>query len=392
MALASHIVFPAPSSTYTPQSFPNELIWIPLNQSYSNCTAARAVPALLLRSPAARYLVLFFHSNAEDLGICRSFCKRLRTLLEVHVLMVEYPGYGLAPGESSEESLLEAGRAAFLFASETLNWPASDIILMGRSLGAAVAIQLATAFECQGLILVAPFLSILGVFDRFLGGFASALVDDIFANDVHIEHVRVPTLVIHGQKDLLVPCTHGRRLYDLCQTRKELVCPASMDHNTDLLIDAEFLARPVLRFFNLPDYRFKEMVVPPSAFDKRLCPLYVQQPDAGKPRLPTGDTCPCDVPVEDIYAVDVRRQSMPLEEDAELSILGPRRNVLEQWAAGASSVISELGPAGRQPALRSRAPEALPDLDLEGSIAKLIDGDLDLDGGITKFLEHSRTK
>jgi len=63
------------------------------------------MPAIFLQCTNARYLVLYLHSNGEDIGLCYQFAQGLRMILEVHVLLVEYPGYGISPGHCSEETL-----------------------------------------------------------------------------------------------------------------------------------------------------------------------------------------------------------------------------------------------------------------------------------------------
>ncbi|CAK0883335.1 unnamed protein product, partial [Prorocentrum cordatum] len=65
---------------------------------YGSCRAGDALPAVLLQQPTARYLLLYFHSNGEDVGWCYQFGCDVRSSLEVHVLLVEYPGYGISPG------------------------------------------------------------------------------------------------------------------------------------------------------------------------------------------------------------------------------------------------------------------------------------------------------
>lgn len=270
------LLFPAPAPSYTLRSFPNELLWIPWDLEYSTCKPANCVPAILQRCHGARYLVLYLHSNGEDIGNAYPFGEALRMVLEVHVLLVEYPGYGICPGKCSEESLWRVAEAAFRFATEALRFPREDVIIMGRSLGAHVATRLARTYECNGLVLVAPFLSLQVAMGQYVGlGLAGMLVGDAFSNRENMRHVKAPLVVIHGQKDSLVPCAQGRELFELCpQERKVLVCPASMTHNCDLMGDPEFLIRPMLRFFSLPDYNFDELQVPAEAFDKSLCPWY----------------------------------------------------------------------------------------------------------------------
>jgi pimeloyl-ACP methyl ester carboxylesterase len=246
------------------------------------------VPAFFLRASAARYLVLHFHRNGEDLGLIYPFADGMRRLLEVHVLVVEFPGYGICPGSCSEDSLLGIANAALRFAVEVLQWPVGDIIVMGSSLGAAVAVRLASTCNCHGLILVAPFLSLVDAARRFVGFFAPLVAGNLFDSRVHIAKVQVPTLVIHGKQDNVVPCEQGKRLYDLCPSpRKLFVSPEEMNHNVDLLSHTDFFLKPVLRFFALPDYAFYDPTVPEAAFDKRLCPQYWNE-DAGSSQTPSG--------------------------------------------------------------------------------------------------------
>mmetsp|Transcript_96859 Transcript_96859/g.215957 ORF Transcript_96859/g.215957 Transcript_96859/m.215957 type:complete len:435 (+) Transcript_96859:135-1439(+) len=274
-SLLSTLLFPAPPTSYTMRSFPNELLWIPWDLDYEARGVRDSVPAVFLHCPNARYLVLYLHSNGEDIGLCYTFGCGLRMVLEVHVLLVEYPGYGICPGCASEDSICHAADAAFRFATEVLRCPKEDVIIMGRSLGAAVATCLARRVPCHGLILVAPFLSLVEAVGAYVGSLSRMLVSDIFNTAEHMQHVKAPLLVIHGKKDRLVPCSQGGRLIDLCShDRHLLVCPEDMSHNCDLLSNPEFLVRPMLRFFSLPDYNFDELTVPAEAFDKRLCPQY----------------------------------------------------------------------------------------------------------------------
>mmetsp|Transcript_39402 Transcript_39402/g.92308 ORF Transcript_39402/g.92308 Transcript_39402/m.92308 type:complete len:247 (-) Transcript_39402:82-822(-) len=84
----SRILFQAPTPSYGPTDFPGELVWIPRTRWHSRPTSHpddAAIPALLMRSPSARYLVVYFHCNGVDLGMCRGFCNVLRKQFRVHV-------------------------------------------------------------------------------------------------------------------------------------------------------------------------------------------------------------------------------------------------------------------------------------------------------------------
>eukprot|EP00439_Symbiodinium_sp_Y106_P018764 s2012_g2.t1 len=275
-SFVSQLFFPAPSPSYTAGSFPGELLWIPASLDYNVRDTGDCLPALFLQCVGARYLVFFHHSNGEDLGMCYNFACRLRHLLEVHVLIMEYPGYGICPGKPSEESFRQASQICLNFVKKVLRIPSSDIIILGRSLGAAVALQVAATSAACGLVLIAPFLSLQDAVGQFVGKEASKLlVKNMFCNSEVIKTVKVPVLVIHGDRDMLVDCSQGRQLLELCPSEtKRFVSPPGMGHNDDLLANVDLLWRPMMEFFALPDYDFRQLRLPKEAFDKRLCPLY----------------------------------------------------------------------------------------------------------------------
>jgi len=233
------------------------------------------VPCLLLPYESARFIILFFHSNAEDLGRCRWFCHFLRDQFQVHVLAVEYPGYGVCPGLTTRESVVGNALAALHFTLNSLKLPLERIKVFGRSIGTGPALALASRFRLAGTILVTPFTSVRGLFQDRLGPLAM-LVDEWFENDKAIKEVTSPTIIIHGRNDQIVPVHHSEKLYKACMTRKLFINPAIMEHNTNLTTDISFLIVPMFRFFALPDYSFQEFTVPSWAFDKRRSALYVR--------------------------------------------------------------------------------------------------------------------
>lgn len=258
--LISRLVFPAPPSTYTAKDFPEELIWIPKSLDPHN-KPEEAIPCLFLTSPSARFVALYLHSNAEDLGRCYGFCSMIRTQFQVHVLAVEYPGYGLCPGQPEEDTVTENANVAFRFIHETLNWPLDGILIFGRSIGTGPAIAIAEKNQVYGVVAVSPFLSVQSLCRDVVGPLAR-FVADRFPNMDRVPLIRSMLLVVHGKKDTVVPVSHGQQLYASCRSRKMLVCPDEMEHNSNLLSDPSYLVLPMLHFFALPDYCFEEIKVP----------------------------------------------------------------------------------------------------------------------------------
>jgi hypothetical protein len=165
--------------------------------------------------------------------------------------------------------------AALQFATQALRLPLDRIKLFGRSIGTGPTLALASKFKVAGVVLVTPFLSVRALF-REKVGLLSMIVEEWFPNEDAIKEVKSPTMIIHGRKDLLIPCSHGEALYNKCQHRKLFINPQHMEHNTNLTSDISFLIVPMFRFFSLPDYSFQELKVPAWAFDKRRSPLYVR--------------------------------------------------------------------------------------------------------------------
>lgn len=276
-----NILFPAPKPTYTIDTFPSELIWVPKGPIIDVDAGtglegnSEHAPCLLLTYDSARFLIIYFHSNAEDLGGCRWFCHFLRDQFQVHVLAVEYPGYGVCSGPTSCEAIMGNAHAAMQFATQALKLPLDRIKLFGRSIGTGPTLALAAKFKVAGVILVTPFLSIRALFREKVGPLA-LMIEEWFANDEKIKAVTSPTMVIHGRKDRLIPCAHGEALYHSCPSRKLFINPPIMEHNTNLASDVSYLVVPMFRFFSLPDYSFTELEVPSWAFDKRRSSLYVR--------------------------------------------------------------------------------------------------------------------
>ena len=199
--LLTRILYPAPEPSYSSDSFPNELVWIPKRSSLDGDippVGVDSVPCLLLTYPYSRYLVLFFHSNAEDLGRCYSFCRLLREKFQVHVLAVEYPGYGLCPGVATGKTVMENSFSALHFATQSLHWPVDSILTFGRSIGTGPAVKLASLFRFAGVILVTPFLSIADLFKDRVGPLSS-LFEDWYPNIDLAPRIKCPVLLIHGK-------------------------------------------------------------------------------------------------------------------------------------------------------------------------------------------------
>lgn len=129
------------------------------------------------------------------------------------VLLVEYPGYGGAPGSPSEASIREAMKAAYDWAATHPRIDPSRIVAYGRSLGGGAAALLATERPVAALVLESSFTSVADFAARMLA--PSFLIRDRFDSRAALRRYRGPLLVIHGRHDTIVPAAHGRELAGL---------------------------------------------------------------------------------------------------------------------------------------------------------------------------------
>jgi hypothetical protein len=175
--------------------------------------------------------VLFAHGttgNITDLaGSLTSFCYRHA----VAVMVFDYRGYGRSEGTPSEQGLCDDARAARSWLARLTGVDEQDIVLMGRSLGGAVMVDLAAKDGARGLILESTFTSLSDVARRYVPLFpSSVLITDRFDSLSKIKSYRGPLLMSHGDADQVIPFEQGVRLFHAANQPKRFVTIAGADH------------------------------------------------------------------------------------------------------------------------------------------------------------------
>ena len=154
---------------------------------------------------------------------------RFRTLARFGygIVALSYRGYGGSTGSPSETGLMADAEAAYAFAVAR----AQRIVLFGESLGTGVAVALAATHRIGGLMLQGAFTSAIDVGARaywFLP--VRLLMKDPFRSDTRIGKVTVPLLMLHGERDGVVPIAFGERLFALANEPKQFVRFAGGGH------------------------------------------------------------------------------------------------------------------------------------------------------------------
>ena len=174
--------------------------------------------------------MIYFHGNAEDLGYCSRFLEQLSALLDVSIISIEYPGYGIYNGQPQEKDILEDSEKVINFLIKFGKWKEENIILFGRSIGSGPATHLASRYSVGCLIVMSGFTNLQAVIKNHVGFFKS-LVKDRFRNIDKISSVKCPIFLLHGKKDEIVPYEHSQTLQKLSRTYSKVVIPVDMDHN-----------------------------------------------------------------------------------------------------------------------------------------------------------------
>ncbi|MDM7998612.1 MAG: alpha/beta hydrolase [Dehalococcoidia bacterium] len=184
--------------------------------------------------------ILYFHGNGEVVADHDSLAP-LYNQRGINLFVADYRGYGASTGSPSFSSMVEDAHPIFDAFTGVLNDGgfSGKIFVMGRSLGSVSAIELASTYPDQisGLIIESGFASTLRLMTRL--GFPQerlGIRDPGFPNLTKIRTITMPTLIIHGEVDSLIPFEEGRDLYDNAgaESKRILIIPNG-DHNTLLM-------------------------------------------------------------------------------------------------------------------------------------------------------------
>jgi fermentation-respiration switch protein FrsA (DUF1100 family) len=197
----------------------------------------------LIPAPGAKFTLLWCHGNAGNISHRVDNAKYLHHLLGINVFLFDYRGYGASAGsrgDLSEEATYRDAEGALAFLRGRPDLAATRLIYFGRSLGAAVAVELARRSPPAGLILESPFTSIPDMARVLLpllpvGSLLSTRYDSLGK----IASIRVPLLVLHGDRDDVVPFEQGRRLYEAAGPPKSFYPIKGARHNDTYIVGGD---------------------------------------------------------------------------------------------------------------------------------------------------------
>lgn len=179
-----------------------------------------------------RAVALFAHGNAGNVSHRAATLKILHDRHQVAVLAFDYRGYGHSEGKPSEEGLFQDARAARAWLAKRTGVAEADILLMGRSLGGAVVVDLASADGARGLVLASTFSTLPKVAKHHMPLLPTKLLmKNRFDSESKIRNYHGPLLQSHGDADRVVPYKLGKRLHAVAPGPKQFVTIPGGDHN-----------------------------------------------------------------------------------------------------------------------------------------------------------------
>ncbi|HAK57005.1 MAG TPA: alpha/beta hydrolase, partial [Acidobacteria bacterium] len=156
--------------------------------------------------------------------------QRLVQRFGLDIVLADYRGYGLSGGTPDEAGLYLDGLAMYAAALDA-GFASQRVVVFGRSIGAAVALDVAVNRPVGGVVLESPFLSLPELARRHYPLVPAALVRTQFDNRAKIDRVSARMFVLHGDRDEIVPIAHGRALFDLAPEPKRFHTIRGAGHN-----------------------------------------------------------------------------------------------------------------------------------------------------------------
>jgi len=201
---------------------------------------------------SAQKHIIFLHGNAGNISYRLDLIERLMNQIDCDLFIFDYRGYGKSKGSPDEKGVYADAEAAYRFAMNNLGFDPAKTIIYGRSLGGAIAVDLATKVASAGLLLESTFSNAEDMAKSMYGiipvGYLTGLRFDSLSK---IKKVNIPKLFIHGTDDHVVPYALGQKLYNAAPAWKRFLEIEGGSHNDTYLIQPDNLYYDAIRDFTI---------------------------------------------------------------------------------------------------------------------------------------------
>ncbi len=240
---------------FVPQKYSSEkynipsVLGIPREDVRFSTVAGKCLHGWYFIRPGSRYVLIIDHPQGGNIATHVGLAAT-GLLTGSSVLLYDYEGFGKSEGEPSTQALLDDGLAAYDFIAKTKLVPANKIVEMGVSLGTGVASYVTAHRKCAALILISPYASLrqasrdhlpwLNLYPDF-----AFPQPDLSQDEMIKTNISMPLLIVHGEKDNLVPMKNAQQIFNAARCPKKLVIDPSTHHGDYKLT---FLSQTILTF------------------------------------------------------------------------------------------------------------------------------------------------
>ena len=181
--------------------------------------------------------VLWFHGNAGNISHRLENLYLLHRYLDVSIFIFDYREFGLSDGYISKAGTYLDAQGAWNYLVKERSINPTDIVLFGRSLGTALAVDVASREPCLGVVLEAAFTSSQEMLKRyFFGPIPTELSQNSYDNIGKIHLIQGPLLFIHAQYDEAIPLGMAQRLYQAARAPKRFYLVPDSGHNDTYVV------------------------------------------------------------------------------------------------------------------------------------------------------------
>ena len=208
-----------------------------------------ALHGWFVQGAAGSPVVLLCHGNSGNISDVVDTIPILHAA-GMSIFTFDYRGYGASAGTPSEQGTYRDAMAVWTYLTQARAYSPDHIIVFGRSLGAAVAIWLASQVTPRALVVEAGFSSIPDLAQRLYPWLPVRKLASIhYNNQQRIGNVTCPALFIHSRDDELIPIEHGRRLHEAHRSSKQFV-EIQGTHATGYLTSGPAYSKPLHQFLS----------------------------------------------------------------------------------------------------------------------------------------------
>lgn len=187
------------------------------------------INALLFTNDSAKGLIFYLHGNKGTLEKWGNVAKKF-TQYGYDIFIMDYRGFGKSTGCIESEAQF-FGDAQIAYDTMKKRYAEKDITILGYSIGTGVATYIASTNNPKRLILQAPFYNMVEMALGRLPFIPEFLLRYPFMTSEHIKNVKAPIVLLHGDKDVLIPYEHSVRLAELMKPTANLIKLPGLEHS-----------------------------------------------------------------------------------------------------------------------------------------------------------------